>query len=54
MGRKGQLTIIAIAAMAALIFALPSAIAEGTMQYEFLMIVMLLIAAIVILISMIK
>ncbi|MCZ7397279.1 MAG: hypothetical protein O8C59_02060 [Candidatus Methanoperedens sp.] len=54
MGRKGKLTIIAIAATAALIFALPTAIAEGTMQYEFLMIVMLLIATIVILISMLK
>ncbi len=54
MGRNAKLTIIAIATMAALIFALPSAIAEGTMQYAFLMIVMLLIAAIVILISMIK
>ena len=54
MGRKGKLTIIAIAATAALIFALPTAIAEKTIKAEVLMIVMLLIATIVILISMLK
>ncbi len=54
MGRWGKLTIIAIAATAALIFGLPTAIAEKTIQAEFLMIVMLLIATIVVLISMQK
>ncbi len=54
MGRTGKITLIAIAAIAASIFALPSAISEGQIMSKLLLIVMLLIATIVIFILLSK